>query len=264
MSKYKIWETIIKEGPIVATAIHNGHELRKEVLELTALNEGERLREEDPFTENWTFIGDTKIIGTHSRFEVDLNRPREKAVYKKPEDAWGLNLWKTEPSDELLARSLAEYDAFYEEAFRVFTHIEKQFGHFVVFDLHSYNHLREGPDKPGANPEENPEVNIGTGTMDRAKWGNLVDGFINDLGNYNFNSRKLDVRENVKFKGGHFSRWLHTTFPDSACSMSIEFKKFFMNEWTGIPDVGQLEEIGHALQSTLPGVRKELAKYGSR
>jgi hypothetical protein len=260
MSQNKIWEIYSEKGPLVATAIHNGHQLRAEVSELIQLGDKDQLREEDPFTGAWTSIGNTRIIGTHSRFQVDLNRPREKAVYQKPEDAWGLDVWKQTPPLELVSRSLSGYDAFYKEVYRIFADLEKQFGHFVVFDLHSYCYRRNGPDREAADPEENPEVNIGTGTMERAKWAALVDRFIGDLHGFDFNGRKLDVRENIKFKGGQFSRWIHQTFPGSACSLSIEFKKFFMDEWTGIPDVQQLDKIRLALQSTIPGVLEELKK----
>lgn len=262
MDQKIIREIFRKSGPLVATAIHDGHLLRKEVAEIMELNEDERLREEDPFTGHWTAIGDIQIIGLQSRFEVDLNRPRGKAVYQKPEDAWGLEVWKAEPSQELVARSLAEYDSFYKDAHQIFSKLKKQFGHFVVFDLHSYNHRREGPNGSPANPDENPEVNIGTGTMDRTKWAPLVDRFITDLRGFNFNNRHLDVRENVKFKGGQFSRWIHQAFPESACSISVEFKKFFMNEWSGKPDFQQLENILASLQSTIPGVIEELKKIG--
>lgn len=253
-----MWDIYQGNGPLVATAIHNGNQIRPELSEYMALDENSRLREEDPFTGDWTTIGNTRIVAHRSRFEVDLNRPREKAVYITPEDAWGLKLWKSELPPEIVNRSLSEYDDFYKEAHRIFTDLEQKFGHFVVFDLHSYCHLREGPDGNPADPELNPEVNIGTGTMDRTKWAGLVDRFVSDLGNYNYNSRHLDVRENVKFKGGQLSKWVHQTFPQSACSISIEFKKFFMNEWTGIPDEQQLKEIVFALQSTIPGVIEEL------
>jgi hypothetical protein len=66
--------------------------------------------------------------------------------------------------------------------------------------------------------------------------------------------RQLDVRENIKFRGGQFGRWTHENFSDSGCAISIEFKKFFMDEWTGIPDVAQLAAIRQSLQSTIPGV----------
>ncbi len=260
MNQKIIQKKLNTSGPLVATAIHDGNLLRKEVAEIMALNEEDRLREEDPFTGEWTAIGNTQLIALRSRFEVDLNRPREKAVYQKPEDAWGLKVWKNEPSKELVTRSLEEYDAFYKDVYQIFSELEKQFGHFVVFDLHSYNHRREGPNGLPANADENPEVNIGTGTIDRSKWGHLVDRFITDLHDFNFINRHLDVRENIKFKGGQFSRWIHQTFPDSACSISVEFKKFFMDEWTGKPDQQQLEEIRLALQSTIPGVLEELKK----
>lgn len=262
-NKNVIWEVSIGDGPLVATAIHDGHELRKEIADIVALSEGNRLTEEDPFTSMWTGIGNSQVVGLRSRFEVDLNRPREKAVYIKPEDAWGLKVWKTEPSLELVANSLAEYDAFYAEMRKIFTNLEKQFGCFIVFDLHTYNHHRKGQNAPFDDPEQNPEVNIGTGTMNRDRWAPLVDRFISDLRSFNFNGRNLDVRENIKFKGGQFSRWIHETFPQSGCSLSIEFKKFFMDEWTGKPDEMQIDLIKKALESTVPGVIEELKKLGA-
>jgi len=106
------WEITEGQGPIVATAIHDGHELRAEVLEGSGLTDLARLREEDPYTGTLTSAGDTRIVVRKSRFEFDLNRPRDRAVYIKPEDAWDLPVWKEEPSAEVVARSLVEYDAF--------------------------------------------------------------------------------------------------------------------------------------------------------
>jgi hypothetical protein len=103
-------------------------------------------------------------------------------------------------------------------------------------------------------------VNIGTGTMDRALWAPLVERFIADLRAFDFMGRHLDVRENVKFRGGYFPRWTHETFPATGCAIAIEFKKFFMDEWTGEPDHAQVEAIRLALQSTVPGVLEELEK----
>jgi hypothetical protein len=243
--------------PIVATAIHDGHALRPEVAGIMALTEAERLREEDPFTGQLTKIAETRIIGVRSRFEVDLNRARHKAIYLEPADAWGLQVWKTKPSPEIMAGSLAEYDAFYAEVERLFTDLAKRFGKFVVFDLHTYNHCRSGINNP-ADPLLNPEVNIGTGTINREQWGPVVDKFITDLSKFDFLGRRLDVRENIKFRGGHFSRWIHQTFPNTGCALAIEFKKFFMNEWTGEPDMIQLEAIYQALSSTIPGIVESL------
>lgn len=244
------------QSPLVATAIHNGHVVRDNLSSLFKLSSDERLREEDPFTADWASITDNQIIGLNSRFEMDLNRSREKAIYREPEDAWGLTVWKDELPEELAQESLTNYDQFYADVKQMLQGIADRHGCFVVYDLHTYNHRREGADGPEADPQENPEVNLGTGNMNRQLWAPMVDAFTKSLQQYDYQGRHLDVRENVKFEGGHFMRWIHDTFPDRACVISIEFKKFFMDEWTGKPDEAQLQEIKKALQSTLGPVLK--------
>ena len=253
-----VWQFLHGEGPLVAAAVHAGHAVRDDVFANLTLEDRERLREEDPFTDQWTEIAPTRVVGLRSRFEVDLNRPREKAVYRRPEDAWGLNVWKREPPDSVIAESLAEYDAFYAATRELLSEIERDCGRFVVFDLHSYNHRRGGPDAPPDDAAENPQVNVGTGTMDRARWAPVVDRFLSDLRAYDFPGGRLDVRENVKFRGGQFSRWVHETFPQSGCALAVEFKKFFMDEWTGMPDSERIRAIGDALRSTTRGVLEQL------
>ena len=258
--KQESYKIAIGTGPLVAAAIHDGHKVRNEVANLLALSDDERLREEDPFTGEWTTVTNTRIIGLRSRFEVDLNRPRDKAVYLKPEDAWGLKVWLKTPPDEIVAESLRQYDAFYKEAQTALTDLQQRFKHVVVYDLHTYNHRRQGPNNPPADSKLNPEVNIGTGTMNREYWAPLIERFMNDLEKYDFLGRHLDVRENIKFQGGNFSRWVHQQFPETVCSIAIEFKKFFMDEWTGKPDQVLVSAIKEALQSTIPGLLEELKK----
>lgn len=266
MQTNKIWrEDVTGEAgnlPLMATAIHDGHLLRDDLAGLVALDSDQRLREEDPFTGEWTAVAPTRVVGLASRFQVDLNRPRDGAVYQRPEQAWGLKVWKSELPEEAVSFSLDEYDEFYDGMFKLFTGFTKRFGRFVVFDLHTYNHRRDGADAPAANAEANPQVNIGTGTMERARWGGVVDRFISDLGAFDFPGGALDVRENIKFRGGQFARWAHEKFPESACVLSIEFKKFFMDEWTGEPDRVLVDAIGEALRSTVAGV-KEAVNDGS-
>jgi len=256
-----IWKLEKGTGPLVATAVHNGHEIRDNLKEFIFISEKERLREEDPFTGDWTKIANTWVIGLRSRFEVDLNRPREKAVYLKPEDAWNLKVWNSSPPQYEIENSLSEYDSFYTEIHRLLTEIKDQYGHFVVFDLHSYNHLRNGPTGLHADPEANPEVNIGTGTMDREYWTPVVESFISALRNFNYFDRHLDVRENIRFRGGNFPRWIHQNFPKTGCAIAIEFKKFFMDEWTGEPDHDHLKMIPQALKSTIPHVLDALHSF---
>lgn len=255
----QIWD-ITKEtdAPVVAVALHNGHAVRPSLENRFGIRAETRLQEEDPYTGMWTDIADIGIVTTRSRFEVDLNRPREKAVYLEPADAWGLPVWNQPLPPDELRTSLAEYDAFYAMLFKRLKALEQKFGHFFIYDLHSYNHRRDGADAPPADPQENPEVNIGTGTMDRHHWAPVVDGLIDDLRKANVLGRHLDVRENIKFKGGGFPAFVHRHFPKTGCAVAIEFKKFWMDEWNGTYDPAQHTALHTALASTVGGVRKRL------
>lgn len=246
----------IKHGnsPIVAAAIHNGHQISPYIEDIIALNDKERLREEDPYTSGWTSITDTAIVGNYSRFEVDLNRRKDKAVYQKPEDAWGLQVWKRPLPSDISEKGYTNYDKFYAEVKTALDKVFHKHQFFIVYDLHTYNYMRQGPDATPADPAENPEVNIGTGNLDRRVWGPVVDTLMKELRKFDFNGRHLDVRENVKFKGGYFSEWIFNEYANAACPIAIEFKKFFMNEWDGEADREQLKLIKEALEATVPAV----------
>lgn len=257
------WQWVqVGEGPLVASAIHDGHALRREVEERIALSEPDRLREEDPYTIRWTEVAPNRIHVFRSRFEVDLNRPRDKAVYRRPEDAWNLQVWKKEPPESMIAASLEEYDAFYAGVEARLRELERRHGHFVLLDIHSYNHRRGGPEASPEDYEENPEVNVGTGSLDRGRWGKLVDRFMGDLRSAKGFEAALDVRENVKFLGGNFPRWVHRTFPGTGCALALEFKKIFMDEWSGFPEEDRISAIRDALAGTVPGLLEELAGMG--
>lgn len=251
----EFWTITGGDSPLVATAIHHGHAARPDVLPLFALDDAGRLREEDPFTGGWTTITGSRVVVHHSRFEVDLNRPPERAVYVTPDDAWGLTVWHDPLPDNVLARSRQQHTDFYAAMREFFDRVQREHGVFVVYDLHTYNHRRNGPDAPPADAAGNPEINVGTGHMpDAIRQAGIVDAFMRDAAAYHYMGRHLDVRENVKFRGGYFAKWLHETYPETACVLSIEFKKFFMDEWTGQPDPEQLAAIKSLLAATVPGV----------
>jgi hypothetical protein len=94
--------------------------------------------------------------------------------------------------------------------------------------------------------------------MDRNRWAKVVDRLIVELREFDFCGRHLDVRENVKFKGGHLEHWIHTNFPASGCAIEIELKKFFMDEWSGEVDQVQLAGLRAALEYVIPKIVDEL------
>ena len=227
------WTFIDGGGPLILTAIHDGHELNDRVMERMALSSGQRLQEEDPFTGKWAEISPTRIIAHRSRFEVDLNRPRERAVYVKPSDSWGLDVWQETPPEGLISECIKEYDEFYRQAQQFLDVIAKRENHFVVLDLHSYCHRRDGVDAPFDSQTKNPDINIGTGSLDQNLWRPIADHLVSQLRSCDTLGRVLDVRENVRFVGGNFSQWINARYKGSGCAIALEFKKFFMNEWTG-------------------------------
>jgi hypothetical protein len=261
VSQTPIWQTEFGDGPLVACAIHDGHEVRSEVADCLRLDAAQRRYEEDPYTGDWMSFAPTRIMARRSRFEVDFNRPREKAVYITPADAWGLEVWRCSPASEMVAESLRAYDDFYAHLRFVLERLVARHGKVVVFDLHSYNHIRGDAGGAPAASEANPEVNLGTGTMDRNAWSPIVDRWLDAMRSYDYLGRRLDVRENVKFFGGQLPRWVHENFPHSVCALAIEVKKFFMNEWTGQLDSTMHRAIGQALTAAAVAVGKELETF---
>lgn len=244
--------------PLVATAIHDGHDVRAEVADLLALDDDTRRREEDPHTRLLTAVAPTRIVGLRSRFEIDLNRPRNEAVCRRPADCWGLPVWRKEPPADVVARSLGLHDAFYDRFRALLSRFDERHGGCVVLDIHSYNHRRGGPEDI-ADPRSNPELNVGTGTMDRERWGRLVERFIADL-----RGDGIDARENVKFRGRYLARSTHDELPETGCCLALEFKKSFMDEWTGALDAGAMLRLVAALRRSVPGLLEEHGRVLAR
>lgn len=241
-------------APIICTAVHDGHAVRDNLVDQFNLNAEERLYEEDPHTAGFATLREPNIVGLHSRFEVDLNRKRDAAIYMNPEDAWGLHVWQTPPTPEQKAESLRAYDGFYGSVKAFLQRCVDEHGGFVVYDVHTYNHRREEDNRQPADPEENPVVNVGTRNMNRERWAPVVETFMDTMRQHEVLGEPLDVRENVKFPGGWFNHWIHETFPDVSCVLSIEFKKVFMDEHTNELDEGTFEAFKKALTSTFEPV----------
>ncbi|ELR73849.1 hypothetical protein C900_00013 [Fulvivirga imtechensis AK7] len=247
------------KSPIVVCAIHNGHNIRPEVLPYLNLSEAERLREEDPYTTEWLYISDNTIKLTVSRFELDINRPREKAVYLKPEDAWDLQVWKQDLPQQIVDNSLQLYDEFYDQIEAYFDQLFHEHEWLVIYDLHSYNYRRGGVDQY-SSPEGNPEINLGTQNLNRSVWTPVIDTMLQSFREFNFEGRHLDVRENVKFGGGYFSKWLYQKYGDRICPVALEFKKFFMDEWTGEQDDRKIQHIRELLIASINPVKEAASK----
>ena len=240
---------------LVATAVHNGHELRPELAIITALDDATRLREEDPHTGKIAARFANNVVVHRSRFEVDLNRERDEAVYRSPEDAWGLELWQRELTEEEMTASLALFDRFYLDLASSLDRLVANHGGFVLYDIHSYNHRRLGPGSLPDPEEESPLVNVGTGSLPE-KWKPVADALIESLRSNTFDGARFDARQNVRFEGRQVARWVHENYGDVGCALAIELKKVFMDEWTGTLDPGRMSRLGDVLIASSSDVRR--------
>ncbi len=245
------WEFSRGTGPVIITAIHAGHRVRPELADLYGITDDQRLREEDPFTDRWVDASGRfgRVVVHRSRFECDMNRPRSGAVYRTPKDAWGLPVWREELPEEIVARSVELYDSFYRDLEAFTADCLTRFSRLVILDLHSYNHRRGGPHAPAAPPELNPDYNLGTDKIKpRERWVPWISGAMEYLRTADACGRPPVTGENIRFGGGHMNHWLHETFPGRVCVLSLEVKKFFMDEWTGEPDEACIGSVGRTVR----------------
>ena len=250
------WQIRVGVGPVVATAIHDGHRIRDSLLPYLAISDSDRRREEDPLTAIFLSAADTTLRLRSSRFEFDVNRPRGKAISSDPADTWGLKIWKDTLPDTEIERSLARHDRFYETAVVLLDSLLEDWGSLLVLDIHSYNHRRDGASAAPANQRDNPDIDLGVTTLDPQRWGDAVRGFEESLGDSRVGGKKLDIRRNVRYpSGGHFPEWIYSRYGKSICTISLEYKKIFMDEWQGQADIAMADELRKNLEDAVASVR---------
>lgn len=242
------------EKPLICTALHAGTLLSNEFADNMGITPAEKLREEDPHTDFLTYFAGNRIIAWFSRFEYDLNRPPEKAIYLEPADAWDLNVRKKPPTAAMLESARARYQEFYSLVSLQVQKMLQFHNQVLVLDLHSYNHMRNGKYGLSGIQLENPDIIICTGDLppERCRLAQKLRNRLDDVFCYD---RSLDVRLNVKFTGGYFMNWLNNKYPQVTC-YAIEFKKIFMDEWTGEFNQIYLDQLRVIFRDAVHGLLK--------
>src|SRR5690606_26086088 len=232
-----------------AFAIHDGQQIAPEVLPFQKLPEAERLHEEDPFTAPLAELPVNQFIVGTSRFQLDLNRDLENAIYLRKDQAWGLEVWRDELPAKLITQLQNEYRRIYKEIEDAIQTTIDDFGFFVAYDIHSYNAKRKGPDEK-IDESANPEINLGTAYI-HEKWRPLVDQLVGHFRSDELYGTPIDIRENIKFNGGYLSQHLNRRFGASGCAIAFEFRKDFMDEWEGIPDMERVLSCKQLLMNAI-------------
>jgi hypothetical protein len=96
--------------------------------------------------------------------------------------------------------------------------------------------------------------------MDKKLWAPLVDCFVDATSRADFLGRRLDVRENVRFTGGYLARWVHATYPETGCALALEWKKLYMDEWTGRADPRAVCDVARVMSEATAALRAWLRK----
>jgi len=258
---------ITYQSNMIFTAVHSGHNLSNHVSAKIGISNLERIREEDPFTDQFVNDKNNYIVQNTSRFEYDVNRSKTRAIYINPDDCWGLPIYQKKALNiSEVEMSLKQYDIFYENLTNIIdTHLEL-YEKLIVWDIHSYNHRRGGKNAEFDSNIDNPEIIIGTNNYQymSASWKPLIEQIDDMFKSYtfkgNFPNRSLkqnflDVRQNIKYPGGYLSQFINKKYPDNVCCLAIEFKKIWMNEWT--------QEIDESCFYQLKNLFNDIAKKTS-
>ena len=234
---YSFTIKIEKFVPYICGAVHDGHQFRKSLWENCLHTEYERWYEEDPCTKKMVKSHPIVIAGLDSRFEYDLNRDPESAIY---DDAWGKKLWKAPLSEKERKQSLEKHSAFYNVLHTLLQHIEKIHGKAIVFDMHSYNWKRWD--------REVPTWNLGTSNVDSARFGSVIESWRKKLGTIDLpNGIESSSKIHDTFQGkGYFLKYITENFRNTLV-LATEIAKVYCNEESGVI----FPEVVHAVEQQL-------------
>lgn len=244
---YSFTLKISEYAPYICGAVHDGHQFRKSLWENCLHSEYDRWYEEDPCTKEMVRSHPIVIAGCDSRFEYDLNRAPETAIY---EDAWGKQLWKAPLAEEERNQSLQKHTNFYKVVQSLVHQIESKYGKAIVFDMHSYNWKRWD--------REVPTWNLGTVNIDNGRFGTLVDSWSRKLGSMNLpNGIKSTSKINDTFQGnGYFLKYITKNF-NNTLVLATEIAKVYCDEYSGILYPEVVRSVEEQLKELIPLQLKE-------
>ncbi len=208
--------------PVISTAIHAGHAVRKRIADNLLLNESERKYEEDPYTGDMLASFPVVLQGLDSRYQYDLNRPPDKCIY---EEAWGKKVWRKPLAPEERKDSLSSHSSYYRVLDTLLAVIESKYSSCIVYDLHSYNYKRLKVDAP--------LFNIGTHNIDEVVYKPVLDHLERQL----LAAELPDIENRVAFDEvfvgrGYQSSFIHENHREILC-IPLEIKKVYMDERSG-------------------------------
>lgn len=238
----------------IAAAVHDGHQFRRELWDNCLHTEYDRWFEEDPATKAMIANQPIVLAGMDSRFEYDLNRGPENAIYT---DAWGKQLWKSPLPQKMVDTSLTKHNNFYRVTHALVETIEDKHGTCLVYDMHSYNWIRWN--------REVPTWNLGTANIDNGRFGEFVESWRKLLADFKLPDDIVSTAKiNDTFQGnGFFLKYITQHFKNTLV-MATEIKKVYCDELNQIifPEVvtAVAENLDKAIAKNAEQFRKLFIK----
>ncbi len=226
----------------VCGAVHDGHQFRKELWDNCLHTEYERWYEEDPETKTMIASHPIVIAGCDSRFEYDLNRTPEEAVFGT---AWGKQLWKQPLPQDQKQKSLNKHVNFYKVVHALIAKLEEKFGVCVVYDMHSYNWKRWD--------REVPTWNLGTSNIDNERFGEMVEQWRQYLSKIELlHDIKPTSKINDTFQGnGYFLKFITNNFKNTLV-LATEIAKVYCDEYDYIIYPEVVSAVEKQLKEQIP------------
>lgn len=246
-SDYSFTIKIDEYVPYVCGAVHDGHQFRKELWDNCLHTDYDRWYEEDPETKNMVASQPIVIAGLDSRFEYDLNRAPDDAIYN---DAWGKKLWKEPLSDDMKHKSLEKHHNFYKVVYALIEKLEDKFGVCVVYDMHSYNRKRWD--------REVPTWNLGTSNIDNKRFGNVIETWRASLSKMELpHEIQPTSKINDTFQGnGYFLKFITSNFKNTLV-LATEIAKVYCDEYSRVIYPEVVSAVASYLEEALPQHARE-------
>ena len=239
---YSFTLKISEYAPYICGAVHDGHQFRKSLWENCLHTEYDRWYEEDPCTKEMIQSHPIVIAGCDSRFEYDLNRTPETAIYS---DAWGKKLWKNPLPEEEHELSLRKHTNFYKVVQALIAKVESKYGKALIFDMHSYNWKRWD--------REVPTWNLGTSNIDYNRFGAMASSWSKKLGAMKLpNDIVSSSKINDTFQGnGYFLKYISQNF-NNKLVLATEIAKVYCDEYKGMIYPEVVRSVEEQLKELIP------------
>lgn len=228
--------------PFICAAVHDGHQFRKSLWKNCIHTEYERWYEEDPCTKQMVQSNPIVLAGCDSRFEYDLNRPPETAIF---DTAWGKQLWKVPLHQNEKQVSLKKHSNFYRIAHALVKKIEELHGRAIVYDMHSYNWKRWN--------RAVPTWNLGTSNIDNERFGAIVHAWSKKLGSIElpYDLPQISLINDTFQGNGHFLKYITENFKNTLV-LATEIAKIYCDELTGVIYPEVVKTVEEQLKQLIP------------